>query len=401
MPGEKITVESVETKLKNKQELTAEESQFVMGLPPDESAADTGQADDTVDWEGAEHADGIPPGQKKDVPAPTPEQQAAAALSARAKAAGLKETATEVEVTAAETAQQAAADEKDPLVKLERKFQETEGLKDAQIDLSKEGWSEREKAYFWQMRRDRKLRQQAEQERDAALFEKAKAKLAKPADAPAAPVKKSALDELKSRDKTDYITVEEALAVADAAKTEAAPVPETPAAAAATGPSPVYRNYLKLCDEAAQRAHQDDYEAVMELSPEIIETNPDHLAKISDAVRAGQNPAEVTYQLIKGDPEFAKLFPVAQTKVAARKKKPEGPTKTPEELEKERKAREAQAKLESTKTKTSAHATSSEGDAADKIDEYTLQQIVAMSDLQFAKLPKKTRDAFLKKYGQG
>jgi hypothetical protein len=166
--------------------------------------------------------------------------------------------------------------------------------------------------------------------------------------------------------------------------------------------------FLKMCDAEARSAHPDDYDAVMELTAEIINTNPAHLTKIAEAIAGGENPAEVSYELIKSDPDFAKLFPAAQTKVKAREKKPDGtqpPQKTQAEIDKERKAREAQEAFEKNKNKakTSAHAAGeapehSEGFTDGKVT-YTAEQLMAMSDLQFARVPKKIRDAFLRSSG--
>jgi hypothetical protein len=168
---------------------------------------------------------------------------------------------------------------------------------------------------------------------------------------------------------------------------------------------PFVRSYLKQCDEKAAAAHAD-YSEVLELTEEIIKTNPDYQKQVVDALIRGEDPAMKTYELIKADPEFAKLFPAAQVRVKARKaksseKKEEAPaakTKTPEEIEKEKVALAAQEKLEGneTKPKTSGHA-----EGKDKIEgtDLTIEQIAKMSDREFSKLPKKVRERYLQLYG--
>lgn len=393
---ETITVKSIEQKIDKGEALTPEENTFIMSLPPGGADAQPGPDEKEIDWSEAENADKPKvktPEQKK-----ADDEKAMAAKkkqdqASKAKSLGLSETATEQEITAAETKKQQEDDAKDPLVKIEVELQKPEG----QEDLS--GFSPREKAYFFQMRKDRKSRQKAEEDRDAALFREVqlKKKTEKaPEAAPADP-----LAELKKKEPTDFMTVADVLKVIEGVKAAPAKTEE----AAPAGPSPAQMRYFSLCDKEAAAEHPEDYAAVMDLTDEIINSNPEHLKQVAEAIKRGDNPAEKTYQLIKGDPEFAKLFPVAQTRVAARKKKPDA-VKTPEEIAKESKAQEAQDKLEQNKnkSKTTGHVSGSEevdhsaGYTDGKVT-YTSEQLMRMSDFQFARLPKKIRDAFLKDNG--
>jgi hypothetical protein len=141
----------------------------------------------------------------------------------------------------------------------------------------------------------------------------------------------------------------------------------------------------------------------MELTEEIINTNPAYQKAVAESLIKGENPALKMYELIQADPEYAKLLPAAQTRVQARKakksdKKEEPKAKTAEELKKEADAAEAEKKLKENadKPKTSGHA-----EGKDKIEgsDYTLEQITAMSDREFSKLPKKVREKYLELYG--
>lgn len=288
-----------------------------------------------------------------------------------------------------------AEEKKDFFDKLETELVKPEG----QEDLT--NFTPREKAYFFQMRRDRKSRQKAEEDRDAALFReiqsKKKSEEAKPKD------EDNPLADLEKRDPTDFMTVEDVKKLVKSLKQEPAKeeAPEAPK------PDKARFKMLQLFDNEARSAHPDDYDYVMELVPEIINTNKDYLAKVAQGMRDGENPAEVMYSLIKGDAEAAKLYEAAKTKVDARKTKPsdkktaeEKPKeeKTPEQIKKEEEAKRAQEAIDKNKSKpkTTGHAETADDHT---VEGYSLQQIASMSDREFRQLPKKVRDAYLRKYG--
>lgn len=292
------------------------------------------------------------------------------------------------------------------MTKLETELAKPEGTENL------EGWSAMEKAYFHQMKRDRKAKQQAETDRDTARFNETKLKKqledAKPAAlAPAA--KKAPKDIIKDKDPSDFLTVAEVREILAAYE----PDPNAPAAKAPASeskePDPVFTRYLHLSDAEARAAHPEDYDAVMELSKEIIDVNSEYLNQVADAVKKAENPAEKMYALIKADPAFEKLFPVAKVKADAKKKAaqparpaasvvPEKPAKTAEEIAKENKALQEQKKLEQStaKTKTTADVETS---SDTPVDDMTLEQYLAMSDREFQKLPKKKRESLLQKFG--
>lgn len=288
----------------------------------------------------------------------------------------------------------------DALVKIERELQKPEG----QADLT--DFTEREKAYFHQMKRDRAAKQKAESDLDAAKFRDIKAKKDKEAKEKkeAEEKKEDPLAELKKRDQGDFMTVEDVVKILEKVQTKPAAKEKEEAA---PKQDPMKVRFYVMCDAEARKEHSDDYDAVMELTDEIITPSEKYGAQVAQAMLDGKNPALVMYELIKADPEFAKLFPAAKTRVEARarlkaekpeKKKEEKKEKTPEEIEKEKKAKEAQDLLEKNKdkTKTTGHAAGSEEAAAGNL---TLEQITNMSDAEFAALPKKTRDHYLKLYG--
>jgi hypothetical protein len=394
--ADEITLEKVNAKLAKGEALTAEENKFVMSLPPEGVPA--AEEDKDIDWDKAEDLDkpkeGETPEEKK-----AREEKAAAdkkktELADRAKKINLPETATEEEIIAAE---KTAEDAKDPLVKLETKLQETEKLSDEQIKLD-DTWSDREKAYFWQMRKDRKKRQQAEEERDAARFREIQRETKEKAEGKEEKVE-DPLAEFKKRDQDDFMTVADVVAAVE--KILKAKPPKKEEAAPSEAVIKMRVKFLQLCDNEARATHPEDYDAVMELTEEIITSNAKYNEAIFQTIAEGKNPAEKSYELIKSDPEFAKLFPAAQTKWQAKQKKPDK-QKTPEELKKEADAKAAEKALEDNKKKiktTGNAGGESGGGEGETIEGYTVQQIVAMTPLQFAKLPQATRKKFLDKYG--
>lgn len=297
--------------------------------------------------------------------------------------------------------------EDDVFLKLETELNKPEGKE----DLSK--FSPREKAYFYQMRRDRKSRQKAEQDRDQALF-----KLSKVQKEPEKTAEKveDPLAILKDKDPNDFLTVEE---VRNLFTKMQPPKPATetkePAEQSNEQSKGLQYRYLQMCEKEARAEHPDDFDAVMELTSELLENNQPALTLLSERVRDGENPAIVMYELIKDHKDFETLYPAAETRIKARaaaKAKPqekstedkpkekvsEQKSPDPAQAKKEADANRAQEALEknSARPKTTAHAPSREGKP---VGEMTMEQIASMSDLEFAKLPKKVRETYLEKFG--
>lgn len=409
----KVDIKALEAKIDKGEALTPDEEKFLMSdqkapaefqgnLPPvtDEKVED---GKDPGKDEGKTE-DEIAAAQKEADNKAAQEKAVKDALISRAKAAGLPETATEAEIIAAEKKKEEEIDENDPFYRVEQLLQKEE--KDVtEQDLEK--YTKREKAYYYQMRRDRKARQDAEAARDAALFNLAKLKKdgklpeeGKPEDGKDGKPPVEEEDPLKDREPTDFITIADLRALREKA------IKNRRSGGGSILQAPVVQSFLKICDEKAAAEHAD-YEEVLELTEEIIKTNPDYQKQVVDALIKGENPALKTYELIKADPEFAKLYPAAQVRVKARKAKnpdkkneeaPAAKTKTPEELKKEKEAQAAEDKLKENenKPKTSGHA-----EGKDKIEgtDLTIEQIAAMSDREFSKLPKKVRERYLQLYG--
>lgn len=282
----------------------------------------------------------------------------------------------------------------DSFAKLERELAKPEGKE----DLSQ--FSPREKAYFHQMRRDRRARQKAEEERDQALFREGKLKKDLETRPPA-----------PEADPFEGMADDEVISAKDAReRLKKMPKPtaaEPPAAAPAAQNARAIR-YLQLCEKEA-RDKNTDFDVVMELSDDLISNNPEALREISEATANGENPAQVMYDVIKRQKDFATLLPVAETRHAAKKapEKKDSPASppsataappTPADKAKEDKAKQTEKALEdnANRTKTTAHVSAREGKPA---EELTMEEIASMSDLEFAKLPRNVRNRYLKQYG--
>lgn len=318
--------------------------------------------------------------------------------------AGKSETAETKGETKADKA--SPEQKRDFFVRLEQELVKEEGKEDLK------DFTPREKAYFRQMRLDRKNRQRAEQDRDQALFRENKLKReieegkGKPEEKVEDPIA-----ELKKRDPTDYMTVAEATALVE--KVSAGK--EKKEDKEKSGPStvsPQQVRYLKFCEKEARETHPEDFDVVMELTEDIISNNAEHLTEVAKAMVAGENPALKAYDLIKADSRFAELLPLAQTKHEARSgenKKPEESKegsagkagkaqdtrsdKSPEANKQEKEALKAQEALEKnrSKFKTTGHVESS----SDSGDVPSFDEIARMSDREFARLPAKVRRGYL------
>ncbi len=305
--------------------------------------------------------------------------------------------AAKKEEPAAAPAAKADDDAKDPFVKIERELAKAEGQEDLK------DFTAREKAYYYQMRRDRKARQTAEADRDAALFRESQLKAKVPAEkkeeAPADP-----LAELKKKDPTDFVAVADVLKIVESVINKQ---PE-PNKEEKTQPKadPVRMGYLKMCEEKARAIHPEDFDAVMELTEDIMMTNEKYLVEVATAMNAGENPAIKSYELIKADPEFAKLFPVAEARVKGRaqaaekpeekKEDPKPAGKTQAEIDKEKKALAAQEAIEKNQNKSKTTGNLSAGAEAED-GEPSFDELAKMSDKEFRKLPKKTRQRYLER----
>jgi hypothetical protein len=278
----------------------------------------------------------------------------------------------------------------DFFVRLERELAKPDGKEELK------DFSPREKAYFRQMRLDRKSRQKAEEERDALAFEKIKAQREK--ESVVTPPAKEPEDFLKGKDPDDFLTVKEARLLQEQLRAQKQElVKEAPPVQNQTQRmlSKAEARYLQLCETEARVKHED-FDEVVELSNEILNSSDDYKIKILKAMQDGENPAEAAYEIIKSDTQFSTLLPMAQARIAARKPKPETKPEEPADKGKEEAAQRAEEELAKPKTKTTGHVSTGDDSGGDELPS---EDITRMSVNDFRKLPKKKREQYLKLYG--
>lgn len=304
-----------------------------------------------------------------------------------------EEKVEKAEKPAEKPAEAPKVEKKDFFERLETQLAKPEGKE----DLNE--FTPREKAYFYQMRRDRKLRQDAEEKLAKVQFEEAKKKQEEKKVEPA-PKKTAIFD---GRDPGDFVTVEEVQKAFEKAEEEKPKEDRTEKEDKAF--QNMFQRFLRLSEKEA-KLERPDFDAVMELSEDLISRVPENLNKVGEAMREGENPAIVMYDLIKSHKDFETLYPAAEVRAKARAANGNNtgapssvPAQTPEELAKAEKAKQAEKALEENtkKTKTTAHVSSVESKT--EAGELSMEEISRMSPLQFAKLPKSVRNKYLEKYG--
>lgn len=358
-----VEIKVVEDKIAKKEELTPEEKKFVMSTTPsseDVIAADPEDQEAFKEMEDADKKD------KKEDKEPPKEEKKEEKKPAEAPAAKV------------EPKEEASLD------KVYRELDKPVG----QEDLS--AFSKNEKGLFWEMKRERQARQKAEQERDVLRFEKVKRD-----NAPKGEDKEDV--KLPEIGDDDFVSGKQLKEIVNALKTKKTDAP-------APAPNPMagmQQRYMAMCDQVA-RSQYDDYDEVIEAANDIFKANPEYTEQLKIAMQTGDNPAIVAYHLAKGDSGFDKAIKNARIRMEARnprkKEPPKEEAKEEDKTQAKEEAREKEKKIEenSQKAKTSGNFGGGEGGESG----LTVDELYAMSESDFAKLPKTKREAILKKYGR-
>ena len=373
----------VEQKIANKEALTPEETQFVMGYPNEEGGNTvSNNEEEEVDFSEAEDvdADKDKTSEKKDDTPPAGEEKVGDAKTGEAK--------TEPEKTE-DKAKTAEAEESDKpkeeaeegiFQKVNKELDKPEG----QEDLS--DLTEREKGLYYALKSERKKRQKAEEDRDEVMFRDVKAR--KQAEAKATVEKETPPEpeidlEFEGED-DEFMTVADARKLAAAIKKgkTAEPTGEVEAVAAENRTHTLRMAEMLARDVIEARVtagHTElpDYDTTMKIATMIVEANPEYQKEIYQAYKDGRNPALVTYDLTRKDSKFATLY---GKKVEDGKKAVDG--------------KETLKKIEENEGKPKTSGAKGGGSAGD-LEGYTLQQLLDMSPSEFRKVPKAVREKFL------
>lgn len=131
-----------------------------------------------------------------------------------------------------------------------------------------------------------------------------------------------------------------------------------------------------------------DFNEVVDLAQEALEGDEDARLELQETALNGGNIAEKTYYLIKGSKKWPEIEKRLKPAAKPGDKKP--PVASAEDL-----ARAKKLKDNAGKTRT----TGAPSGGGAQPGEFTVEEVAAMSPAEFGRLPKKTQDAILWKFG--
>jgi hypothetical protein len=244
-------------------------------------------------------------------------------------------------------------------------------------------FSKKEQAYFWQMRRDRQARQKAELEKDELRRELLRVKTSTQKTEDTTP---------GEHEPDDFVTFKDLQKLGK----------EKTAEPQVQSGGDVFRNHAIAMWEKEAAGMYSDYQEVSACAEDIVANSTVYQNQVLESLQRGENPAVFMYHLIKSDPDFESVLPKARMRLAPRaaaaKANTEAANKQKTDTAKIEKAKIVEEKINKNtkKPKTSGHYSGSEAET-DKFP--SVEDVVSMSDAEFAALPKAKRDALLKKYG--
>lgn len=366
-----IDLEKLEEKLDKGEELTPEEEKALMEadapVKEEESAAPDEKDPESKKEESEEEED--------DADEETEEQDTGKKAKADKEEAATEDTPSEKDADEAEAKQKEA--ERKKLVEAEAE----KSLDEADIAQ----FSEKERALFFELRKERRKRQEAQRENDVYKFREAKRTVKREER------EQEAIEEdpFKDMDDEDIPTVGQLkkLLKPQPAKKETEEViedvPDT--------------ETVKLRMENWElkgRLKYPDLPEVNKHVDELLDGDRDAEAEVADVIRKGGNPAIAVYNLIKAHPKW----PEIEAKLNGGKKA-ETKEKTSKEKKSEEEARINRERAERIKKNEKKTQTTGPAGGSAPSGEYTLEEIDAMSEEEFAELPKSKRDAILQRIG--
>ncbi len=410
--------QAIQEKLNRGETLTAQETKDVMSMPnvddgaggavplsaEEEKELETGEE---ISSTSANEEESSASAKSEESSSTTSDESAASGekkgeeeSSASAKSDESSSSAESGKTESSSSAESKKPDNESLVDKLEKELSKPEG----QEDLTT--YSERERGLFYALRQQRKRAQGAEADRDTEKFKNIKAaNLLKEKTAQEDKEKKTSEVETEIKKilegEDEFISKKDLARLVElirkpAEKTDTGLNDEDRARERHAFTVRAETNAKSIVD--ARRKSEPtlpDYNDVLEkCGPVIIEGNEAYENQIAEAVRKGENPALLCYELIIKDPSFVTLY---KPGTAAKKEE-----KTAEEKAKEKKAAEGKENLSKInknldKTNTSGTKGGSGGATIkdSKGNEYTLMQLYNMSSSEFRKVPREVREKFL------
>ena len=349
----------IEEKMDKGEELTAEEEKAVLGVEdpeePEEESADPDEVEDQKTGKEAQADD------KKEAeteePLPTKDADDAEAKEKEAKAAEARRK--EIEADADKSADE--------------------------VDLSE--YSPNERALYFDLKKERRKRQDAQREADTLRFESLKREQREKEERERREreeAAKPAADPFDGLDDGEFLTVAEMRKILQ----KSGPSKESKTEKPAMDNTVREQNERLLLQNWTLQAKlkYPDAEEIINLADEVLAGDKIAEAEVADVIRKGGNAAIATYNLIKAHPKYAEIESKNKAGKDAQKSKEEEAR-----INKERAER-----IEANKKKA---VTTGSGGGAASTGEYTLADIDAMSEQEFAALPKAKRDKILEMIG--
>lgn len=354
-------LKEIETKLDKGEELTPEEKQSVMEIPPVEG-----------DDEPEENPDEKLKAEEDPKPEETEEEPEEEALDEE-KETKPEENHSEKDAEPAEAKKEEAEKAAKEVTDAARRKQiEEDAEKDLdQVDISK--YSPNERAIFNEMKQERRKRQAAQREADTLRFQKLQDEKKKALEAEKQPV----ADPFEGMEEDDLLTVGQIKKVLAPKQTQPAAKPDV---------TPEVNKILAENWVLKGKAVYPDLPEVMAHAQDILGDDRDAEEEVKAVIKKGGNPAIAVYNLIKASPKWADV------------EKKLNPAKAPEKEEKKvvedaRINKDRAERIENNKKKTVT--TGGSGGAASRPSEYSIQELLAMPDSEFAKLPSSQRKRIL------
>lgn len=245
------------------------------------------------------------------------------------------------------------------------------------------GFSSEQRGLFYNLRHERSLRQAAEAERDTLKFNKLKKEKEEAGE-----------EEPEEGDFLNKGQVQKAVNQAVA------------------GVQLQHRRQMTQVWMREGRREFKDFDVIVALGDhsKLIDNDQAHQAKIREAYEAGDNPAVVTYDLVKTDPKFKELALAAGlieqdgvwiVKPAEGAKKDDKPEEKKPDANKAptEDAKKGAAKAVANQDKTDTTAGAGGGGAGGGEGEITLEYARSLTDAQYAALPPAKRQKILELYG--
>lgn len=301
-----------------------------------------------------------------------------------------EDTPSEKDAEAAKAKEQEAADA--ALQEAERKKLIEEEAEKPLDEADIKDYSPTERALFFELRKERRKRQDSQRDADTLRFQRAKEeaaeKLEREQEAARAKAEAEAeIDPFEGMEDDDLLTAGQIkkILAGKGKKQESTPAANLEGERLSKLQSRVW------VLEAQSKA--PDALLICEIGEQVVDLLGDKIAEaeVSDVVAKGGNPVIATVNYLRAHPKW----PEIEAKIAERSKAASG---TPEAKAKEAEARTNKERAERIEANKRKPTTTGSGGGAPASGEYTIQELLEMPDEKFAQLPKSQRDRILETF---